>query len=69
MGFWPTQAFISVHKFVDWRIRSVAVRKTSLKETSDQMLALEPQQRLTHRLTAHRVTFRQLLLPHIIAGY
>ena len=34
----------------------------------DQMLALEPQQRLAHRLPAHGVALGKLLLPHIIAG-
>jgi len=34
----------------------------------DQMLALEPQQCLAHRLAAHCIALGQLLLPHIIAG-
>ena len=34
----------------------------------DQMLALEPQQCLAHRLAAHRIALGKLLLPHIIAG-
>ena len=34
----------------------------------DQMLALEPQQRLAHRLAADRIALGELLLPHIIAG-
>ena len=34
----------------------------------NQMLALEPQQRLAYRLAAHRITFGELLLAHIIAG-
>jgi hypothetical protein len=32
------------------------------------MLALEPQQRLAHRLAADRVTLGELLFPHFIAG-
>src|SRR5215475_4659722 len=32
----------------------------------DEMLALEPQKRLAHRLAAHRITFGELLLAHII---
>jgi len=33
----------------------------------DEMLALEPQQRLPHRLAAHGIAFGQLLFAHIIA--
>ena len=34
----------------------------------DEMLALEPQQRLAHRLAADGIAFGQLLLAHIITG-
>src|SRR5437763_10356062 len=33
----------------------------------DEVLALEPQQRLTHRLAADRIALGELLLAHIIA--
>ena len=36
------------------------------RQHRDQMLALQPQQRLAHRLAAHGITLGQLLLSHII---
>ena len=46
------------------RIDAVALARLH----GDEMLALEPQQRLAHRLAAHRIALGEVLLAHIIAG-